>query len=531
MFTDEGVEGELPEVAVRIAEDEGCMLTNIELTEGRICKQLLKLKVGKAPGVDGIVPKVLVECAEALSKPLLMIFSLSLREGKVPMDWKRANVSAIFKKGSKEEAGNYRPVSLTSCVCKVLEALLNETIVKHLLAYSLIKNTQYGFVKGRSCLTNLLVFLEEVTSDIDRGNPVDVIYLDFQKAFDKVPHRRLMEKVKALGIRGEVYNWIKDWLKERQQRVCMDGESSEWVPVSSGVPQGSVLGPLLFLIYINDIDEGIAGKILKFADDTKLFGRVGTEDDINSLREDLSKLVGWSKEWLMLFNVDKCQVLHLGYGNGKAVYTMNGRGLKAVTEEVDLGVIIQSDLKCAKQCAKVVGQANRTLGLIKRTFGNISAEVVVQLYRSLVRPRLEYAVQAWRPHLRKDVDLIERVQRRATKLVKGMRGKSYEDRLRLLQMTTLETRRLRGDMIEVFKILKGFEQVDYSTFFVLADGITRGHELKLAKPRCRLNCRLFSFSNRIVNAWNDLPGEVVACSTVNGFKHKLDKHMKSLGFI
>jgi hypothetical protein len=165
------------------------------LSEDLIYKHLKRLKVGKTPGVDGIVPQVLVECAAMLSKPLLMIFHTSLKEGKVPKDWKGANVTAIFKKGSKEEAGNYRPVSLTSCVCKVLEALIKEAMVEHLEMQNLIKDSQYGFMKGRSCVSNLLVFLEEVTAEVDRGNPVDIIYLDFQKAFNKVPHRRLMEKV------------------------------------------------------------------------------------------------------------------------------------------------------------------------------------------------------------------------------------------------------------------------------------------------------------------------------------------------
>jgi ribonucleases P/MRP protein subunit RPP40 len=165
--------------------------------------------------------------------------------------------------------------------------------------------------------------------------------------------------------------------------------SSEWVAVFSGVPQGSVLGPILFLIYINDIDDGIANRILKFADDTKLFGTVGTLEEVNKMREDLVRLGEWSKDWLMLFNVDKCKVMHVGYGNGKASYDMNGVALREVTEELDLGVIVQDNLKCTKQCAKVVGNANRVLGMIRRTFGNLTVDVVVQLYRSLVRPRLE----------------------------------------------------------------------------------------------------------------------------------------------
>jgi ribonuclease P/MRP protein subunit RPP40 len=209
--------------------------------------------------------------------------------------------------------------------------------------------------------------------------------------------------------------------------VFLAGSSSGWASVSSGVPQGSVLGPLLCLIYINDIDNGIVSKILKFADDTKLFRQVGTAEDIANLRNDLEKLMRWSKEWLMLFNVEKCKVMHIGFGNGRARNIMDGVQLQEVHEEMDLGVLVQNNLNCAEQCAQVVGKANKVIGLI-RTLKNLSSDVVMKLYKCLVRPRLEYAVQAWRPYLQKDIDLIEGVQRRATKLVVGTKGMSYEVR-------------------------------------------------------------------------------------------------------
>lgn len=531
VFTTESKDEELPEVETRFNQDSCCMLQDIELTEQLVYNQLMKLKVGKAPGIDGIVPIVLVECADVLCKPLCIIYKLTLKEGKVPKDWKRANVTAIFKKGSKEVAGNYRPISLTSHICKVLEALIRDVVVDHIQRYKLINESQHGFVKGRSCLTNLLSFFEDITALVDKGEPVDVIYLDFQKAFDKVPHRRLMKKVYAMGIRGEIYNWIEDWLKERKQRVCQASFSSIWAEVLSGVPQGSVLGPLLFLIYINDIDNGIASRILKFADDTKLYRQVGTEEDIVKLRIDLERLVEWSSEWLMLFNTDKCKVMHIGFGNKKANYMMEDVQLQEVQEEMDLGVLVQDNLKCAQQCAKVVGKSNRVLGMIKRTFKNFSRDVVLKLYKCLIRPRLEYAVQAWRPHLCKDIELIEGVQRRATKLVVGTRDMGYEERLKLLDMTSLETRRMRGDLIEVFKLLKGYEDIDVQKFFAKAEGCTRGHVLKLVKPRCRLDCRKYFFSHRVIDLWNKLPENVVACNTVNSFKHKVDIYLTGQGFI
>jgi len=376
-----------------------------------------------------------------------------------------------------------------------------------------------------------LEFLEYVSNYIDQGHPVDVIYLDFQKAFDKVPHKRLMLKIKSLGIAGNVYNWIEDWLKDREQRVVLLGCKSAWIKVKSGVPQGSVLGPLLFMIYINDIDDSVSSKLLKFADDTKVFRAVLNLHDIEKLQIDLMNLCKWSDDWLMLFNVDKCKIVHFGYNNNMANYKLNDKNLDVDKEERDLGVVIQNDLKCRLQCIKVVNTANKVLGMIKRAFVYKDSEIVVRLYKSLVRPHLEYCVQAWRPHLQKDIDLIEGVQRRATKMIPNLKNKSYEERLNILNLTTLETRRLRGDLIEVFKICKGFDSLEPSLFFKFSTAPTRGHMLKLVKPRCHLDVRKFSFAHRVVDIWNSLEDSIIACNSINGFKNRIDKFMNGRGFI
>ena len=531
VFTDENILKQLPEVKSNFIEDNNHMLRTVSLTRECVLTKLLKLKINKAPGVDDIVPRILVENAYALSEPLLYIYRISLETGKVPAEWKKANVTAIFKKGERECPGNYRPVSLTSHVCKVLETILKDNIVSHLNRFQLINGTQHGFIKQRSCLTNLLEYLEFVTNYVDQGYPIDVIYLDFQKAFDKVPHRRLMLKINAMGIIGDVSNWIENWLKDRYQRVVLLGNCSRWIKVRSGVPQGSVLGPLLFLIYINDIDECVNSKLLKFADDTKIFSVVASQNDVDKLRDDLENLCKWSNEWLMLFNIDKCKVMHIGYNNAQADYVMEGNTLNVVTEERDLGILVQNNMKWDQQCSKSVKMANRILGMIKRNFDYLDGDMVLQLYKSLVRPHLEYCVQAWRPHLQKDIDLLERVQRRATKLVPKLKYKTYEERLSCLGLTSLETRRLRGDLIEVFKILKGFDDVDFQNFFALSNTSTRGHSLKLFKYGCRLDCRKYAFSNRIVNTWNELEEDIIACDSINSFKNRLDKYLKGRGFI
>ena len=255
----------------------------------------------------------------------------------------------------------------------------------------------------------------------------------------------------------------------------------------SGVPQGSVLGPILFLIYINDLDDSITSNVLKFADDTKLFRKVNTDGDKQHLQNDLDRLVKWSEKWQMLFNFGKCKCLHTGHRNLNVNYKMGDTVLGTTVKEKDLGVTI--------------------------------------------RPHLEYCIQAWRPYRKKDIDTLERIQRRATKMIPELRDLSYEERLKECGLTTLETRRLRGDQIEVFKILNGYENIDRNMFFSLKkDSRTRGHEVKLVKDQCRLEIRKHSFSQRTINEWNKLSTDCVTASSVNMFKNKVDTYLRRAGY-
>ena len=238
------------------------------------------------------------------------MFNLSMESGTVPEDWRKANVTPIFKnKGSKSKAENYRPISLTSIPCKIMESIIRDNVVNYLTVHSLIKNTQHGFVAKRSCTTNLLEFLETVTKIADDGHPLDIIYLDFAKAFDKVPHRRLLNKMRALGIDGKILDWTAAWLRNRLQRTVLNGSASDWAAVLSGVPQGSVLGPLLFVIFINDIDECAQeiSVILKFADDTKVGHKITSQEEHQQLQVCLERLVEWSDKWCMSYNTDSAR--------------------------------------------------------------------------------------------------------------------------------------------------------------------------------------------------------------------------------
>ena len=297
----------------------------------------------------------------------------------------------------------------------------------------------------------MLCFLEEITKWIDVGSPVDIIYLDFQKAFDKVPHQRLLLKFKAHGIGDSITDWIEQWLTDRRQRVVVDGEVSNWKSVLSGVPQGSVLGPILFLIYINDLDDSITNNVLKFADDTKLFRKVNTDGDKQHLQNDLDRLVKWSEKWQMLFNFGKCKCLHTRHRIFNVNYKMGDTVLGTTVKEKDLGVTISADMKVSEQCGIAASKGNQILGLIRRNITYKGKKLIIPLYKAIVRPHLEYCIQAWRPYRKKDIDTLERIQRRATKMIPELRDLSYEERLKECGLTTLETRRLRGDQIEFLR--------------------------------------------------------------------------------
>ena len=383
---------------------------NFEITPEEVLKALNNMKTNKSPGPDNIYPTLLKETKSEIVDTLTSLFNISLRQGLVHADWKTANVIPIFKKGDRSTPGNYRLISLTCVVGKMLESIIRDKIVSYLEQHSLIRDSQHCFRNKRSCLSNLLTFYNDLFFAHDITRSLDIVFLDFQKAFDKVTHKKLMFKVKQLGIDGNVYNWIENWLSDRRQRVVINDTASEWAPVTSGVPQDSVLRPVLFIIYINDIDEGLNNFISKFADYTKIGNSIITDRDRMSLQEDLRKISKWSKRWEMPFNVNKCHILQIGTRNQKFEYEMNGVKLESVQCVKDLGVMIASSLKFSQQCKDAASKANRMLGFINRNFSFKNKDIIPPLYISLVRPHLEYAVQFWSPHHSKDIAKLESVQ-------------------------------------------------------------------------------------------------------------------------
>ena len=347
------------------------------------------------------------------------------------------------------------------------------------------------------------------------------------KAFDTVPHNRLLKKLTGYGINDQTRQWIKSFLSGRRQRVVINGEYSDWAPVSSGIPQGSILGPLLFVIYINDLPSMVESSMLLFADDTKMYGEIKDENDNTKIQQDINQMEQWSDRWLLKFHPDKCKVMTIGTED-QHVYTMNNQPLQHTDEEKDLGVVIDSKLKFETHINTKVATANKIMGIIRRSFTYLDSTIFSRLFKSLVRPHLEYAYPVWHPTLKKTKVQIEKVQRRATKQLPCCAGLEYNERLRKLDLPCLLYRKLRGDMIEVYKMTSGKYDDDIQPPLSLKEDLnlrqTRGNSKKLRKEMCNKLVKSNYFGNRVTNFWNDLPESVIQAPSVRAFESRLDRY-------
>ena len=351
--------------------------------------KLLNLNGNKSMGPDNIHPHMLKSLADTISKPLAIIFNKSMVSGTTPEQWAEAMITAIHKKGVRNIVDNYRPITLTPVISNVIESFVRDHIVQHMMENHLFADEQHGFVPMRNCVTQLLESMEAWSQIIEKGGCIDIIYTDFSKAFDSVPHTRLLKKIESYGIKGDILKWIGSFLSNRKQRVKVEGSMSQWIPVTIGIPQGSVLGPILFVLFINDMPSEIKNTCKLFADDAKIF----CYPLKTLLQHDIDKLSQWSEKWQLPFNAKKCKVLHVGHNNPLIPYTMEGRELEQTVFEKDLGVTMDKELKFHKQTSIAVKKANQILGLIKKTMATKNENTIPLLYMTLVRPHLEYAIR------------------------------------------------------------------------------------------------------------------------------------------
>jgi hypothetical protein len=499
-------------------------LSDIDFLETVVCEKIRKLKVSKSPGPDLITAKVLSNCAAELSVPLSVLMKQSFRSGVLPPDWRSAIVRPIFKKGDKFDAANYRPVSLTSLVVKAMESIIYDQVVRFLLDCDLIPLQQHGFLPGKSIQSNLLACLADWTREVDNGNSVDVLYLDFSKAFDRVPKRRLISKLQHLGISGNLLAWINAFLSERTFCVRVGESYSRPVRVHSGVPQGSVLGPLLFIAYTADLGCILRSPFAMYADYIKVYN---ISNQSMALEQDLLAIHDWSCDWLLPLNSDKCGVLHIGNTNPKHIYRINGKELASFDNYRDLGVTVSFDLSWSNHILKITKKANSMLFLLNKVFRKSSPAIFAKLYKTYVRPVLEFANCVWTPVLQRDIQLLESVQRRATRVPFGRSRPQYTARLSLMGIPSLSARRVRGDLLVVFRALSSQQSPIRHLFTLHEGGRTRGHSLKLLKDRFVTTARQYFLTNRIFDQWNSLPPEIVNCKTADSFKAKYDSLLKS----
>ena len=412
---------------------------------------------------------------------------------------------------------------------------------------------QHGFTKKKSPVTNLVEALNIWSEATSHGLPVDVIYLDFEKAFDKVPHQRLLLQLERYGIRGQILNWIKDYLSNRHQRVRVNGVLSTSSPVLSGVPQGSVLGPALFLIFVADMAPLIQNFISLYADDSKLFTYMQDSHEHmhteQSLQEDINSLSRWSETMQMSFNVDKCHALHIGSSNRNYTYTLpkvsaetktiNSIGytytlhpLKNVQEEKDLGVIVDEKLSFKSHISSKISKANSMIHIVKNSFKYLDAAMFKLLFKSIIRPHLEYASPVWSPITQGEKNRIKGVQRRASKLVPALSNLPYTERLQILKLPTLEYRRTRQDLIFLYNYAHNNIILNTNTrcnicrnntnmLSPITSG-TRGHPFRYQLHRHN-GIRKKFFTTRTLTLWNSLSPETVLAPSLNSFKNRLDK--------
>lgn len=515
-------EGELPTPA----GPAYLSMSDISITINGVQKLLAGLNPHKAMGPDKLPPTVLRGLSIEIAPILTQIFRKALSSETTPSDWRQANVTPIFKKGQKYLASNYRPVSLTCVCCKLMEHIVVSSISRHLDIHNILHERQHGFRAKRSCETQLLTFMDELAKGMTQGTQTDVIIMDFSKAFDRVPHRRLLHKLSHYGVRGQTLGWIGSFLRGRQQRVLVSGTTSETVDVDSGVPQGSVLGPLLFLLYINDLPLSVESPMRLFADDCILYHKIQNSADINILQHDLELVAGWEKDWLMDLNPAKCSVVRFTRKRSPIIHQYTSHDIPLQTEDSTkyLGVTLTSSLSWTPHIENISGKANRTLGFIRRNLWRAPKKIKETAYNTMVRPQLEYCSSVWDPHTKSDIYQIERVQRRAARFVQHNyhNTSSVTTMLNNLGWESLEYRRHRQRLVFMYKIVHAEVAIPASQYLIPVTRALRGqHQYTFTRPITSKDYYKYSYFPRTIAQWNWLPAYIVQSPSSSSFSENL----------
>ena len=516
-------------------------LKDIDFTEKDVENMINEIKSNSACGEDGFSALLLKNCKSELSVPLYILWRHSMDTSEIPSFLKISKIAPIHKGSLKCVPKNYRPVALTSHLIKLFEKLLRNKIVKFLEDNNLMNNNQHGFRRFRSCLSQLLEHYDLLLEVLQTNNNADVIYLDFAKAFDVVDHHILLRKLKGLGITGKVGRWIYQFLTNRVQYVTVEGKPSSSKPVISGVPQGSVLGPVLFLIMISDIDVDVIDSIIKtFADDTKVSQQIVSVEDGKRLQDSLEVIYKWAKSNNMKFNSSKFNLLRYGPNNDlkkSIVYKSPDNEEILETEHTkDLGVTMSSDVTFTEHINIKASQCKRLVYWILRVFKTRQSEPLMKLFTTLVLPRLDYCSQLITPYRLQEWKQMEAIQRTLTSKISEIRVLNYWQRLEELKLYSIQRRHERYSIIYIYKVLEELVP-NFSANKVQVKISERRGRLCVIPPVTSSHCpsvvknaREASFPIRGPRIFNSLPKHIrnISGVSVDAFKHKLDKFLRSV---
>lgn len=514
----------LPNTTPKLTDDQ---LPTIDFNLHNINRALRSLKVSHHLGPDGIPSSLLILGGPDIPILLLNAFTLSMKSGEYPTIWKHAIVVPRHKRGCRQNIDNYRPISHTPFASRVMERIVKEEMLQFLLLRNLINRSQHGFLPAKSCQTCQFEFLNYVTQSIDLGRALVIIFLDMKKAFDRVPHKGLLTKLAAFGVADQLLSWFSSYLSNRTQSVKLGGESSKRTPVTSGVFQGSVLGPLLFLLYINDVFQVFKhGTPYIFADDIKVvfaFDPNNIQNGLSHIQSDLSALENWCNLWRLEFSPTKCNVLSYRCSVPPNSLTLNGASLANGSTVRDLGVHYSSSLNFAEQASYSSAKARSIIGYIMKSVSLLESRLT--LYKVCARPILEYCSIVVANSRKSDRMAIEKVQRSFTKRLLGSSDSSYQDRCKQLGLEPLWLRRLKINLVFLYKLVK-ISDSSIGCYFQLT-GDTRyplrkkAHSFSL--PKTRRNIRFNFFLYRYAYVWNRLPSVVRASDNAMQFSSAINR--------
>lgn len=501
-------------------------MPKIEFNSEGIVKVINQLKNSSSCGIDGINAKILKNTKHVCSSILSIIFQQSPDTGEVPLDWRVGKVIPVFKKGDRSFAGYYRPISLTSVCSKIMEHVIFSHVATFLSSVNFFHPNQHGFRKDHSCETQLTLFLHDIHLHMDRNIPIDTLFLDFEKAFDKVPHSRLLQKTSRLNLHRHVFNWIKAFLTNRKQFVHVNDHSSDLSHVLSSVPQGIVLGPLLFLIYINDIPLSVESNIRLFADDCVLYRPINNPTDVSSLQHDLSRIQQWCTTWLMSLNAKKTLLIsfHRRRNHTPATYTINNCHIAATDSIKYLRVHLSSNLSWGDHINHIIHSDNRALGYIRRNISMAPPSVKLLAYNTIVRPKLEYAAAVFDPHQTNHIEILESVQNRATRFIVSDYSR-YSSVSALKSQLNLSTLALRRRIARLCLFHRFFYSTPRDNHLI--QPVHRGHRTShpnaVIPPCAHTTSFQQPFFLRTTRDWNDLPNEAAVIRDFARFKNAIQE--------